>query len=100
MTDSGTKTATKEKIRTKTPKSFKVILLNDDYTPMDFVVSILESIFQKSPAEAVRVMLQVHTQGAGLCGMYSKQIAETKVHQVHERAQSGGHPLKCIMEEV
>lgn len=100
MTDSGTKTATKEKIKTKTPKSFKVILLNDDYTPMDFVVSILESIFQRSPAEAVRIMLQVHNQGAGLCGIYSRQIAETKVHQVHERAQAGGHPLKCIMEET
>lgn len=100
MTESGTKTVIKEKSKTKTPKSYKVILLNDDYTPMDFVVSILESIFQKSPAEAVRVMLQVHTQGAGLCGIYALQIAETKVQQVHERALQQGHPLKCTMEEA
>ncbi len=98
--DSGTQTITKDRTRTEQPKQFKVLLLNDDYTPMDFVVSILESVFQKSPPEAVKIMLAVHHQGVGLCGVYAKQIAETKVHQVHEQARSYGHPLKCSMEEV
>ena len=90
----------KEKSTTKHPKQYKVILLNDDYTTMDFVVSILETIFKKSPAEAVRIMLQVHNRGHGLCGTYSKQIAEAKVQLVHERARVEGHPLRCSMEET
>ncbi len=98
--DSGTQTTTKDRIKTEQPKQFKVLLLNDDYTPMDFVVSILESIFQKSPAEAVKIMLAVHHQGAGVCGIYPKQIAETKIYQVHEQARAHGHPLKSSMEEV
>lgn len=98
--DSGTETITKDRTRVEHPKQYKVLLLNDDYTPMDFVVSILESIFQKSPPEAVKIMLAVHHQGVGVCGTYAKQIAETKVHLVHEQARAHGHPLKCSMEEA
>jgi ATP-dependent Clp protease adaptor protein ClpS len=93
-------TETIERTRLKTPKNYKVVLLNDDYTPMDFVVSILESIFQKSPAEAVKIMLAVHNQGKGLCGIYTKQIAEAKVELVHLQAEEHNYPLKCIMEEA
>ena len=89
-----------EKTTLKTPKNYKVLLLNDDYTTMDFVVLILESIFQKSPAEAVKVMLAVHNQGKGLCGVYSKQIAEAKVELVHMHAEGHNYPLKSIMEEA
>jgi ATP-dependent Clp protease adaptor protein ClpS len=91
---------TEERVKVKIPKSFKVVILNDDYTPMDFVVSILEQIFRLSPAEAVKIMLEVHNKGAGVCGVYTKQIAEAKVEQVHSRAQEYGYPLKCNMEEV
>lgn len=98
--DSGTQTISKEKVKVKTPKLFKVMLLNDDYTTMDFVVSILETIFKKSPAEAVQIMLHVHHKGQGICGVYSKEIAETKVSMVHERASAEGFPLRCIMEEA
>lgn len=98
--EEGTSVATKERIKISHPKSYKVILLNDDYTPMDFVVSILESIFQKSPSESVRIMLEVHQKGAGVCGIYTKQIAETKVELVLSRAKEASYPLKSIMEEV
>jgi ATP-dependent Clp protease adaptor protein ClpS len=97
---SGTATVSKKKSQLKTPKMYKVILLNDDYTSMDFVVSILETIFQKTPAEAVQVMLMVHNSGKGLCGIYAKQIAEAKIAQVHDRARSQGFPLRCSMEEA
>lgn len=99
-TGSGTETISREDIKARRPKLYKVILLNDDYTTMDFVVAVLESIFQKSPAEAVQIMLQVHNKGQGLCGIYPKQVAEAKVSQVHQRAQSEGFPLRCSMEEA
>ena len=85
--------------QTKEPELFKVLLLNDDYTTMDFVVEILESIFNKAPAEAFRIMMQVHTQGKGLCGVYPFEIAETKVATVEERARDNGFPLKAVMEK-
>lgn len=94
----GTSTITKDKSKVKHPKMYKVVLLNDDYTTMDFVVSVLETIFRKSPAEATKVMLQVHQRGAGTCGVYTKEIAETKVDLVHRRAQDEGFPLRCAME--
>ncbi len=97
--EGGTQTIIREDSDLKEPKLFKVILLNDDYTTMDFVVSILETVFQKSPAEATRIMLEVHNKGSGLCGLYPKQIAETKVAMVEERAKAEGHPLRCTMEE-
>jgi ATP-dependent Clp protease adaptor protein ClpS len=96
---SGTETLSKEKTTVDRPKLFKVVLLNDDYTSMDFVVSILESIFKKGPAEAVQIMLQVHNNGRGVCGVYPRQIAEAKVQLVHARAQADGFPLRCVMEE-
>jgi ATP-dependent Clp protease adaptor protein ClpS len=95
-----TEVVTEERVVTRSPKSFKVLLLNDDYTTMDFVVSILESVFKKTPSEAVRIMLQVHHQGAGICGIFPKQIAETKVKLVHEKARAAGFPLCCAMEEA
>ena len=86
------------KHETKRPELFKVLLLNDDYTTMDFVVEVLESIFNKAPAEAYRIMMAVHTQGKGLCGVYPFDIAETKVQTVIDRAREQGFPLKATME--
>ena len=86
------------KQETKKPEMFKVLLLNDDYTTMDFVVEVLESIFHKQPAEAYRIMMMVHTQGKGLCGMYPHEVAETKVATVIEMARSSGFPLLAAME--
>ena len=83
---------------TKEPSLYKVILLNDDYTTMEFVVLILEQVFLKSPAEAFRVMMHVHTQGKGLCGLYPYDIAETKIQTVHEMAKEHGFPLRADME--
>jgi ATP-dependent Clp protease adaptor protein ClpS len=82
------------------PPLFKVILLNDDYTTMDFVVGILEEVFHKSPAEAHRIMMQVHMQGKGLCGLYPHELAETKVDTVHDLAQQHGFPLRASLEEA
>jgi len=83
---------------TKKPELFKVLLLNDDYTTMDFVVEILESVFNKAPAEAYRIMMAVHTQGQGLCGVYPHEVAETKVATVVDMARSHGFPLRAAME--
>jgi ATP-dependent Clp protease adaptor protein ClpS len=89
---------TREKV--KTPTFYHVVLLNDDYTTMDFVVEALETIFNKTPAEAYRVMMQVHVQGRGVCGVYSYEVAETKVAAVHELARERGFPLRAIIEEA
>ncbi len=86
------------KQKTKRPELYKVLLLNDDYTTMEFVIEVLESIFNKAPAEAYRIMMAVHTQGKGLCGVYPYDIAETKVEAVVDRARDGGFPLKATME--
>ena len=83
---------------TKRPELYRVVLLNDDYTTMDFVVEVLESIFNKQPAEAFRIMMAVHTQGKGLCGVYPHEIAETKVEAVVSTARDHGFPLKAAME--
>lgn len=88
-----------ERTRTKVPKQYKVILLNDDYTTMEFVVHILESVFSKTPAESVQIMLQVHKVGRGVAGIFSKQIAEAKIDIVHRQAREEGFPLRCVMEE-
>ena len=96
--ETGVKTREKQKTRTTTPRPFKVILLNDDYTPMDFVVSILETIFNKVPAEAVQLMLKVHNSGKAVCGLYPREIAEAKVMLVHQRARASGHPLIAALE--
>jgi ATP-dependent Clp protease adaptor protein ClpS len=83
---------------TKKPELFKVLLLNDDYTTMDFVVEVLESVFNKAPAEAYRIMMAVHHQGQGLCGVYPFEVAETKVATVVDLARSNGFPLRASME--
>ena len=96
----GVDTLVRRKTKTRHPPSFRVLMLNDDFTSMDFVVAILESIFRKTPAEAVQIMLHVHNNGQGLCGVFSREIAELKIDQVHKRAAAEGFPLRCIMEEV
>lgn len=87
-------------LRTQHPSMYRVLLLNDDYTTMQFVVEILETIFEKSPAEAHRIMMNVHTRGRGECGVYTFEIAETKVARVHEMARSAGFPLRADLEET
>lgn len=86
------------KVKTKRPPMYKVILLNDDYTPMDFVVMVLEQIFRKPHADALNVMLEVHQKGAGLAGIYTRDVAETKVDQVIEYARINDYPLQCTLE--
>lgn len=88
-----------ERTRVKPPPLFKVILLNDDYTPMDFVVYVLERFFNKPPEEATRIMLHVHQKGVGICGVYTYEVAETKVAQVTSFARQHEHPLQCTMEK-
>ena len=84
----------------KKPPLYKVVLLNDDYTPMEFVVHVLESFFRMDHEKATQIMLHVHTQGKGVCGMYTRDVAETKVEQVNNYARANDHPLLCAMEEV
>ena len=90
-----------EQTREKTdqPRLYKVILHNDDYTTMEFVTDVLETIFNKSPAEAYRVMMHVHQKGAGVAGVYPFEVAETKVAEVHDQAKEAGHPLRASIEE-
>lgn len=83
----------------KAPPLFKVVLLNDDFTPMDFVIEVLQQFFSKTREQATEIMLKVHTEGAGLCGVYPKDIAATKVDQVVAFARQHQHPLQCVMEE-
>ncbi len=84
----------------KRPPLFKVLLLNDDFTPMEFVVEILREFFGMSEEKATQVMLHVHTRGVGVCGVYSRDVAETKVHLVNDHARNHQHPLLCTMEEA
>lgn len=86
--------------KVKEPSMYKVFLLNDDFTPMEFVVTLLERLFGMDREKATRVMLQVHSNGKGICGVYTYEIAETKVAQVNEYAQQHQHPLMCSMEEA
>ena len=88
------------KPKLKKPPLYKVILLNDDFTPMDFVIEVLMDFFNMSEDRATRVMLQVHTQGMGVCGVYSKEVAETKVYIVNDYSRENQHPLLCAMEEM
>lgn len=89
----------KPRARTKKPSLYKVLLLNDDYTPMEFVVLILERFFNKNREEATEVMLHVHRRGVGVCGIYTYEIAETKVNQVMDFARANEQPLQCTMEK-
>ena len=81
------------------PPLYRVLLLNDDYTPMEFVIEVLEQVFHLGREQATRDMLKVHNEGVGIAGLYPRDVAETKVHQVTEYAQSQQHPLQCVMEE-
>jgi len=96
--DSLIKTQFKEKL--KKPSLYKVLILNDDYTPMEFVVYLLKSFFNKSNEEATKIMLHVHQNGIGVCGIFSYEIAETKVIQVLDTSRKNNHPLQCTMEKV
>lgn len=84
--------------KAKQPKRYKVLIYNDDYTPMEFVVFLLEAIFKHSPASAYRLMLRIHQSGLGIAGVYAKEIAETRVEQTVALAREAGHPLECTME--
>lgn len=95
----GTGLATKTKPKVKKPDLYRVLLLNDDFTPMEFVIHILERFFRKSPEEAQRIMLHVHNNGVGECGVYTYEVAETKVTQVMDFARKNQHPLQCVMEK-
>jgi len=92
--------ATKTRPKTKKPSQYRVLLLNDDYTPMEFVTSIIMGIFKKTNEEATQIMLNVHQNGIGVCGIYTFEVAETKVAQVLEAAKRNGHPLKCTLEKA
>ena len=94
-----TVTKRKRKLKIRQPSLYKVILLNDDFTPMDFVVYILINFFDMNSSKATRLMLQIHTQGKGICGIFSKEIAETKVETVNRYSRKHKHPLLCVMEE-
>jgi ATP-dependent Clp protease adaptor protein ClpS len=95
----GTGVIVKAKPKTKKPAMYKVLMLNDDYTPMEFVVHILERFFNKNRQEATRIMLHVHRRGVGICGVYTYEVAETKVTQVMDFARQNQHPLQCTLEK-
>jgi len=100
--DDQTGGAIKERVRgqTKEPTLYSVVLLNDDYTPMPFVVDVLETVFQKSPAEAYRIMMQVHLQGRGVAGIYPWEVAETKADTIITSARAAGYPLQATIEDA
>lgn len=89
-----------EVAKPKLPPMFKVLLLNDDYTPMEFVVEVIERFFNKSREQATQIMLKVHTEGVGVCGIYPQDIAETKMNQVLNYARESQHPLQCTIERA
>ena len=97
--NTGSGIVTRTRSKTKKPSLYKVLLLNDDYTPMEFVVLILERFFNKGREDAVRIMLHVHQHGVGVCGVFTYEVAETKVTQVIDFARQHQHPLQCTMEK-
>jgi ATP-dependent Clp protease adaptor protein ClpS len=97
--DSGTAVITKTAPKTKRPNMYRVLLLNDDYTPMEFVILVLERYFNKNRDAATQIMLHVHNHGIGECGVFTYEVAETKVTQVMDFARKNQHPLQCIMEK-
>jgi ATP-dependent Clp protease adaptor protein ClpS len=100
MPDGGRDTDILIEDEVREPRMFRVLLHNDDYTTMEFVVSILVEVFRRTPDEATRIMLAVHEKGVGECGVYTAEVAETKVALVHARARREGYPLRCTLEEV
>lgn len=97
--DTGNLVVTRTRTVAKRPNLYRVLLLNDDYTPMEFVVHVVERFFQKNREEATRIMLHVHHHGVGECGVYTYEVAETKVTQVMDFARKHQHPLQCVMEK-
>ena len=97
--DRGTSVITRTQPKVKKPNLYRVLLLNDDFTPMEFVVHVLERFFQKDRDQATRIMLHVHNHGVGECGVYTYEVAETKVTQVMDFAKQNQHPLQCVMEK-
>ena len=95
----GSGVALQTRTRTKKPALYKVLMLNDDYTPMEFVVHVLEKFFSKTRQEATEIMLHVHRRGVGVCGVFTYEVAETKVNQVTEFARRNQHPLRCTLEK-
>jgi Uncharacterized conserved protein len=91
--------ATRTRTKTRKPALYKVLMLNDDYTPMEFVIHVLERFFSKSREEATRIMMHVHRRGVGVCGVFTYEIAETKVTQVMDLARQSQHPLQCTIEK-
>jgi ATP-dependent Clp protease adaptor protein ClpS len=98
--DASTGVATRTRARTKKPTPYRVLMLNDDYTPMEFVVLVLKRFFSMNMDEATRVMLHVHQKGVGVCGIFTYEVAETKVNQVMDFARQNQHPLQCTLEKV
>ena len=98
--DLDTGVATRTRPRTKKPSNYKVLMLNDDYTPMEFVVLVLQRFFSMDIEDATRVMLQVHQQGVAVCGVFTYEVAETKVSQVIDFARENQHPLQCTLEKA
>jgi len=90
--------ATEDHVETSEPRLYKVLLHNDDYTSMEFVISILETVFHKSTPDATQIMLNVHNEGVGIAGVYTREISETKISTVHQLAQKNEYPLRCSME--
>jgi ATP-dependent Clp protease adaptor protein ClpS len=86
--------------KTKPPQMYQVVLLNDDYTPMEFVVVVIQEFFNKDRETATQIMLKIHLDGKGVCGVFSKDVASTKVDQVTEAARKNGHPLQCVCEPI
>ena len=98
--DNQTRSEAKSRVRTTRPPIFTVLMHNDDYTTMEFVVEALIAVFHKSPTESNRIMLHIHFKGSGVCGSYPYEIAETKISKVHDMARKEGFPLRCSLEQV
>lgn len=96
--DAGTGLVTKTRVKTKKPSLYRVVILNDDYTPMEFVVFVLERFFNKNSEDAYKIMMHVHQHGVGVCGIFTYEVAETKVAQVRDMARRNEHPLRCDLE--
>jgi len=96
--DGGSVVLERQTEKTKPPKMYQVVMLNDDYTPMEFVVVVIQEFFNKDRETATQIMLKIHLDGKGVCGVYSRDVAATKVEQVQEAARQAGHPLQCVFE--
>ncbi len=98
--DGGSVVVERKTQKTKPPQMYQVVMLNDDYTPMEFVVVVIQEFFNKDRETATQIMLKIHLDGKGICGVYSRDVAATKVEQVQEAARQAGHPLQCVSEPV